>query len=470
MIKLLLPEIVIAFLGLLVIILALILPRKGEKIIQALSLIGLIFTLILAVNLFSQNGVLFKGVYIVDAYAGFFKLLFLTGAILVVLSSISYIKNFAGRISEFYGFLLFTILGMMIMVGAGDLLTLYIALELMTISFYILVAYVLNRETSQEAGLKYLVLGALSSGILLFGISLVYALTGTTVLSEIGSRLTLEPALISAVILILAGFGFKIALVPFHMWTPDIYEGAPINVTAFLAVASKAAGLAAMVRVFMLSFNIEFFDWQLLLALLAALTMIIGNLVALVQSNIKRLLAYSSIAQAGYLAVGLVAANEYGLKGILFYSMVYVFANLGAFAVAIQVENDTGSNEIEDFGELGKRSPFLAAVMTVCLLSLAGIPPLAGFVGKFYLFSGAVEAGYVWLAFIGLLMSMISVYYYLTVVKVMYIGKNEKEAAPAIEPSARLALWICLLLTILLGIYPYPLTLLTKNAVSLFLG
>ncbi|SHG96610.1 NADH dehydrogenase subunit N [Thermosyntropha lipolytica DSM 11003] len=470
MLSLLLPEIITASLGVLVILLAVILPGKGEKTVQTLTVAGLVAVLFLAVKIGVDKEVLFNGIYIIDAYAGFFKILFLTGAILVILSSANYVKNFSGRISEFYGFMLFAVLGMMIMAGAGDLLTLYIALELMTISFYILVAYVLNRETSKEAGLKYLILGALSSGILLFGISLVYALTGTTVLSEIGSRLTLEPALISAVILILAGFGFKIALIPFHMWTPDIYEGAPINVTAFLAVASKAAGLAAMVRVFISSFQLGFFDWQLILALLAALTMIIGNLVALVQSNIKRLLAYSSIAQAGYLAVGLVAANEYGLKGILFYSMVYVFANLGAFAVAVQVENDTGSNEIKDFGELGKRSPFLAAVMTVCLLSLAGIPPLAGFVGKFYLFSGAVEAGYVWLAFIGLLMSMISVYYYLNVVKVMYIGKSPKETFPAIEPSARLALWICLLLTVFLGIYPYPLTLWTGNAVKLFLG
>lgn len=470
MVRLLMPEILIASLGILVIILALILPRKGERAVQALTLAGIICTLLLAVGLFGQHETLFKGIYMVDAYAGFFKLLFLTAALLVILSSINYVKNFTGRISEFYAFLLFTILGMMVMAGAGELLTLYIALELMTISFYILVAYVLNRETSQEAGIKYLILGALSSGILLFGISLVYALSGTTVLGEIGSRLSLEPALISGIILILAGFGFKVALIPFHMWTPDIYEGAPINITSFLAVASKAAGLAAMVRVFMLSFNIGFFDWQLILGILAALTMIIGNLVALVQTNIKRLLAYSSIAQAGYMAVGLVAANEYGLKGILFYSMVYVFANLGAFAVATQVENDSNSNEIKAFGQLGKRSPFLAAVMTVCLLSLAGIPPLAGFVGKFYLFSGAVEADYVWLAFIGLLMSMISVYYYLNVVKVMYIGQAEKETALAIEPAARLALWLCVLLTLFLGIYPYPLTLLTRSAVNIFLG
>lgn len=470
MIKLLLPEITIASLGVSVIILALLLPRKGEKAVQALSIAGLIFTLFLVTGMWEKEDVLFNGIYIIDAYAGFFKMLFLTAALLVILSSTNYIRNFAGRISEFYGFLLFTILGMMVMAGAGDLLTLYIALELMTISFYILVAYVLNRETSQEAGIKYLILGALSSGILLFGISLVYALSGTTVLSEIVSRLSLEPALISGIILILAGFGFKIALIPFHMWTPDIYEGAPINITSFLAVASKAAGLAAMVRVFMMSFNIGFFDWQFVLAVLAALTMIIGNLIAIVQSNIKRLLAYSSIAQAGYMAVGLVAANEYGLKGILFYSMVYVFANLGAFAVATQVENDTGSNEIEAFGQLGKRSPFLAAVMTVCLLSLAGIPPLAGFVGKFYLFSGAVEAGYVGLAFIGLLMSMISVYYYLTVVKVMYIGRSEKESSLSIEPAAKLALWICVLLTVFLGIYPYPLTLLTRSAVNIFIG
>ncbi|WP_366508879.1 NADH-quinone oxidoreductase subunit N [Thermosyntropha sp.] len=467
---LLMPEIIIALLGILVVILTLILPNKGQEAAKFVTTAGIIGVLVWIFSNFNREASLFNNIYLIDPYASFFKMLFLTASLLVILSSFKYVKKFGRRTSEFYAFLLFTILGMMIMVSAGDLLTLYIALELMTISFYILVAYVLNRETSQEAAIKYLILGALSSGILLFGISMIYALSGTTVISEIALCLREEPALISAVVLLLAGFGFKIALVPFHMWTPDIYEGAPINVTSFLAVASKAAGLAAMVRFFMISLDLFWFDWHLLLAILAAATMIIGNLIALVQTNIKRLLAYSSIAQAGYLAVGLVAANDYGLKGVLFYSMVYVFANLGAFAVATQIENDMESNEIEAFGQLGKRSPFLAAVMTVCLLSLAGIPPLAGFAGKFYLFSGAVEGGYVWLAFIGLLMSMISVYYYLKVVKVMYIGKAEKNAPLAIEFPARIALWICVLLTLLFGIYPVPLTVLTRNAVSLFLG
>jgi NADH-quinone oxidoreductase subunit N len=254
------------------------------------------------------------------------------------------------------------------------------------------------------------------------------------------------------------------------MWAPDIYQGAPTPVTAYLAVASKAAGFAALVRVFMVAFPNTEVNWHLALACLAALTIVVGNLIALSQKNVKRLLAYSSIAQAGYIVVGLVAGNNYGIKGVLFYALIYVFSNVGAFAVTTLVEVESGSTEIEAFNGLAHRAPMLAAVLTVCLLSLAGIPPMAGFAGKFYLFSGAIQSGYLWLAFVGLIMSMVSVYYYLNVAKAMYIGISEKEGHFKVPAAARLALWICLAGTLFAGLYPGPLSNLTQVAVAFLLN
>lgn len=461
-------EILIAVLGLVLLIMGLILPRKGRHWVGPVAIGSLLIILICGAYLFTSQQSLFNGVYQIDPFGSFFKLLFLIAAILVMLSAGRYIERFRERAAEFYSFMVFALLGMVVMASAGELVTLYIGLELMTVSFYILTAYLLNDQLSGEAGLKYLILGAISSAILLFGISLVYAVAGTTVIGAIAANLSLQPALIAGIILMMAGFGFKIAVVPFHMWAPDIYQGAPIPVTAYLAVGSKAAAFAAMVRVFMLAFPTPGFDWGVLLAVLAAITMIIGNLIALVQTDIKRLLAYSSIAQAGYILVGLAAYNVYGLKGVLFYAMLYVFSNLGAFAVATAVEVETGSTGITAFNGLARRSPMLAAIMTVCLLSLAGIPPLAGFVGKFYLFSGAIQAGFLWLAFIGLIMSMVSVYYYLMVARAMYIGETDNLNPIRTGTASSIALWTCLLGTLLIGLYPAPLSNWAQIAIHLF--
>ncbi len=467
-ITLLSTEILIAVLGLLGIVLALTLPEKGKTVIGTFIVIALVAILVNAIYAYGWETPLFNGVYVIDNFGSFFKILFIAAAILVMLSAKGYIDKVGNRSAEFYAFMVLALLGMIIMACANELMTLYIGLELMTVSFYILTAYLLNDELSAEAGLKYLILGAISSAVLLFGMSLVYAVSGTTIISEIAANLRLEPVLITGIILLIAGFGFKISLIPFHMWAPDIYQGAPTPVTAFLAVASKAAGFAALFRVFVIGLPIAQFNWGFIMALLAALTIIAGNLIALKQTNIKRLLAYSSIAQAGYILVGLIAFNSYGLKGVLFYALLYVFSNLGAFAVATSVELVYGNTEIEAFNGLGKRSPVMAAIMMVCLLSLAGIPPLAGFVGKFYLFAGAIQAGYLWLAFIGLIMSMVSVYYYLNVAKAMYIGEAEDDSPIKIGVSAQLALWVCLAGTILIGVYPAPLTKLVQSALSLF--
>jgi len=470
--SLLLTETLVALLGLLVLVLGLVLPARGKTVVNRFALLGMIVILVYAISAFSKDASLFNGVYQIDMFGSYFKLLFLSAGILVMLMAGKYISRFEEKSSEFYGLMILATLGMMLMSSAGEFITLYVGLELMTISFYILTAYLLNDKLSAEAGLKYLILGALSSAILLFGISLVYALTGTTVFTEIAIRLSMQPAVIAGVVMIIAGFAFKVSVVPFHMWTPDIYQGAPIPITAYLSVASKAAGFAALLRVFMLAVNaagLVFVNWSLLFAVLAALTIIIGNLIALSQKDVKRLLAYSSIAQAGYILVGVVAANSYGLKGVLFYAMIYVFANTGAFAVATAVEVDTGKTSIEAFAGLSKRSPMLAAIMTICMLSLAGIPPMAGFAGKFYLFAGAIQNGYLWLAIIGLIMSMVSVYYYLGVSKAMYIGENENESLVLIGGGSTIALWVCVLATIFFGCYPGPLSELAGYAIQLFL-
>lgn len=467
--SLLLPEILTAVVGLLVLTMGLLKAARAQRLVGPISLFALLVILVLVIQHFSEAQVYFQGVYQADPYASFFKALFLLAAVLVMLSSSKYLERLGSKRSEFYALMIFATLGMMVMAAAGDLITIYIGLELMTISFYILTAYLLNDEASTEAGLKYLILGAISSAVLLFGMSLVYALSGTTVMSEITGKISAEPALIAGIVFMIAGFAFKIAAVPFHMWAPDIYQGAPIPVTTYLAVGSKAAGFAALLRVFMIAFPLSQFNWPLVLAILAALTMVAGNLIALAQTDVKRMLAYSSIAQAGYILAGLAAVNTYGLKGVLFYAMLYVFSNTGAFAVATAVEVDTGSTDRAAFAALSKRSPMLAAVMTVCLLSLAGIPPLAGFAGKFYLFSGAIQAGYLWLAFIGLIMSMVSVYYYLLVAKSMYIGESDNEAVLDVKAPARIALWICLLATILIGLYPAPLSNLAQTAIQIFI-
>ncbi|MFZ5639924.1 MAG: NADH-quinone oxidoreductase subunit N, partial [Bacillota bacterium] len=345
-------------------------------------------------------------------------------------------------------------------------------LELMTISFYILTGYKRQDAKSVEAGVKYLILGAMSSAILLYGMSLIYGITGTTVITEVAQKLSggaMSPALILGIVFLVAGFGFKISAVPFQMWSPDVYEGAPTPVTAYLAVGSKAAAFATLVRVFVIAFPGYAVQWTTLFAVLAAVTIVIGNLVAIPQTNIKRMLAYSSIAQAGYIMTGVVAANELGVKGVAFYGMLYVFATIGAFTVVMNFSASTGSDEIKDYGGLAQRSPLMAAVLTVCLLSMAGIPPLAGFAGKFYLFSAIVK-DYLWLVILGLIMSMASVYYYLSVVKTMYMNDPVDNTPITVQNGAKFTLLASMLITVYLGIYPEQLSQLANVAAkALFL-
>lgn len=462
-------EIMTVLLALVVVVIGLLVPKNSRYGLGHLVSFGLAGILAMTFTMYGTNQLTLGNMFIVDDYALFFKQLFLVAAILVSMASVQYVKKMEHYYSEFYALLVFATLGMMILASAGDLITLYLGLELMTITFYILTGFKREDHKSAEAGMKYLILGAMSSGVLLYGLSLVYGFTGTTVISEIAAKLagnSGEPAVVVGLVFLVAGFGFKISSVPFQMWSPDVYEGAPTPVTAYLAVGSKAAAFAILLRVFLIAFPESAPQWKALFAVLAAITIIIGNLVAIPQTNIKRMLAYSSIAQAGYIMTGLVAANELGTKGVAFYGFIYVFATIGAFAVVMNFGAQTGSDEIKDYSGLAQRSPLMAAVLTVSLLSMAGIPPMAGFAGKFYLFSSIIEQGYLWLALIGFIMSMASVYYYLSVAKVMYMGEPADDTPIKVNAGSKFTLIACMLCTIYLGVHPTELAELANKAAA----
>lgn len=476
---LLTPEIIMAVLSLGLLVIGLLIPPGERKGMFPLTVFALLGTLAYTFYdfFYGERAAFLQGMYMHDQFAGYFKILFLMGALLVVLSSKGYVHLFPAHRGEFYPLIMATTLGMMLMAGASDLITMYVGLELMTITFFVLVAYRTNDGKASESAIKYLVLASASSAILLYGISLIYGLTGSTQMFMVAQALgtDISPATVLATIFLLAGFGFKISLIPFHLWAPDIYEGAPTPITAYLAVGSKAAGFAALIRFYLLMMYSQTFaqTGQTLLLVLAAITMIVGNLTAIPQTNIKRMLAYSSIAQAGYMLIGVIAVSTPsvstfvgGIKAVLFYSMIYVFANMGAFAVATHVEEAQGSSDIKDFAGLSKRSPLAAVVMTASVLSLAGIPPLAGFVGKFYLFSAVMDQGYVWIAYIGFVMSMISVYYYLGVVKAMFRTEGEGLPDIPVHGASKFTMVFTFITTLALGIYPTPLAQMAIAAAS----
>lgn len=466
------PEIAMAVLTLILLAVGLLIPAGARKGMQPLTVFGLLGILgyTLYDFFYGKMQPAFQGMYFHDQFADFFKLLFLTAALLIVLFSGDYILRFSAHRGEFYALLVASTLGMMILAGGADLLTLYVGLELMTIPFYIMVNYQLKNGRSQEAGIKYLILGGASSAILLYGISFIYGLTGSTQFNQVAVGLgnNLNPSIVLATVFLLAGFGFKISLVPFHMWAPDIYEAAPTPVTAFLAMASKAAAFAAFIRVYLVMLESQTFAQTgvALLLILAALTMIIGNLMAIPQTNVKRMMAFSSVAQAGYLLVGVIAESLAGVKGVLFYAMIYVFANAGAFAVIAHVGQAQASDEIKEYAGLARRSPLAAVVMAASVLSMAGIPPLAGFVGKFYLFFAVMSTGYQWIAYVGFIMSMVSVYYYMSVVKVMYLEDGEELPNIPVYGAAKFAMLFAMLITLFLGVYPTPLAQMAITAAN----
>lgn len=431
-------------------------PRRFTTMIAAVALLlagGMLWTLR------RENTSFLGGTFVLDPVAIYFKGLFLLTALLTVLGAAGWARRYPEVDLDFHALLLFETAALMLMVSAGELISLYLALEASVVTFFALAGLIPGRPASLEATLKYVLVAGVSAALLLYGMSFLYGFTGTTNLEEIGLRLdptAWSPLLLVTGLLMLAGFGFKLAVTPFHFWAPDVYEAAPTPVVAFLAVASKAAAVAVTVRVFATAFSPVASLWTLAFLVVSAATVIFGNLAAIPQTNVKRLLAYSSVAQSGYLLLGLAALSRAGLTGTFFYTALYTVSNLTAFFVLQAWEDTSGRTDLASFGGLARRAPFLAAAMLVALLSLGGIPPLAGFIGKFTLFVAVIEAGQIPLVLIAVTMSVVSVYYYLNVARVMYV----EEASPAVPNDARvapttlLAIGLSLAGTILLGVYP----------------
>jgi NADH-quinone oxidoreductase subunit N len=471
------PELSLCGIALAVVLLDLVIENK--KVLAGISVAALAIPIAFIVALWGEQQSTFGGMLVVDEFSLFFKFLLVGIAALVIISSVDYVRKFARFQGEYLALVLFSAAGLMLMAGTGELISIYVALELSSLSLYALVAF-LKDPKSSEAGLKYMILGAISSAVLLFGMAFVFGLTGTTHLDQIvdkvsalvsGGQIWDSPALLLGMVFLVAGFGFKIASVPFQMWVPDVYEGAPTPITAYLSVASKAAGFAVILRVFYTAFGIPVLseNWSMLFAVLGAISMTIGNVVAISQSNIKRMLGYSSIAHAGYLMVGLATVSTLGRSGILFFLASYALANLGAFIAIIAISNKTGSDEINDFSGMARRSPALALVLAFCLISLIGIPPTGGFIAKFYIFNAAIQQDLLWLVIIAVLNSVISAYYYLRVVKVMYLGDPaSQEAVPSSIPL-RAALVITSFGVLLLGIYPWVVLRIAETAAAMLI-
>lgn len=430
--------------------------RRNVGMAAALGfLVVLIVSLLVTLPLVS-NSLIFGGMLRHDLMAFIFRVLFLFSGMVVALISLD--SPSIGKQGEYYVVLVAAVLGMNLMAASADLIMLYLAVETTSIALYALAGFLREDTKSAESGLKYFLFGAFTSTIMLYGFSLLYGFTGQTNLYAIGEALGSLPstAVLFALFMILVGLGFKISAVPFHFWAPDVYEGAPTPITAFLSVASKAAGFAVLIRVLMAAFPEQATVWVQVIAALSAVTMTVGNVIALTQRNIKRLLAYSSIAQAGYILMGLAAFSGEGTAATLFYLGMYTLTNLAAFGAIVMVARISGSDEIADFSGLSRRAPGLALVLLVAFLSLGGIPPLAGFFGKFYLFTAALNQGLVWLAVVGFINALISLYYYLVVLKVIYLNAPKDEASYPVSRPAAVALWLCALGVIVVGVLISP--------------
>jgi len=461
------PELTMVAIALIILLLDLLVRRK--EILAAVSIGGVA---LVAAMLINGHGTTFSGMFISDGYSSFFKIIFFINVILSVLISVRYIAIEKVNYGEYYSLIMFSTSGMMLMASAGDLIVLYLGLELMALSTYVLAGFIRHNIKSNEAALKYLLLGAFSSGFLLYGISLIYGLTRTTNLTDIAifistTGLTGNPALLLSVMFFVVAFGFKIAAVPFHMWAPDVYEGAPTSITAFMSVGPKAAGFAVLGRVFMLAFASVSVDWSTILIPVSILTMALGNIVALSQTNIKRMLAYSSIAHAGYALLGIIAANNEGLASMMNYMMIYAFMNIGAFAVIIMLRTEGFRGEdITDYEGLSRTHPMASALMLIFMFSLTGIPPTAGFIGKLYLFMSAIHAGYTWLVVIAVIFSAISAFFYLRIVMYMYMREPKEAVALTTTKTVGIALGITVVAVLAIGVFPSFLIEFAREAIA----
>ncbi len=426
-----------------------------------IGVVGLLVTAVASIALWNTTETGFAGTIVLDRYAIFFNVLFCIAAGMTLLLSMDYLGTIELHSGEYYSIILFATAGMFLMAAANDLIVMFLGLETMSIAAYVLAGIWRRDLRSSEAAMKYFLLGAFATGFLLFGIAFLFGAFETThlsaIASAIGSSTDLQRTLgVGGMALLMVGFAFKVAAVPFHAWAPDVYEGSPTSVTAFMAVGVKAAAFAAFVRIFMHAFAALAVDWTAALWILSVATMTVGNFAALRQTNVKRMLAYSSIAHAGYLLVGMVAATPAAGAAILYYLLAYAFMNTGAFAIVIALGTRGEPNEsLDDYDGVGLSHPLLGFCMTVFMLSLAGIPALAGFTGKFYLFSAAIQQGYVWLAIVGVLNSVVSMYYYGGVLMRMFMAEGSKEIqGTAHRPFLATTIVAAAAATIFLGIFP----------------
>ena len=473
---LMLPELTIIGTAFLLILTDLFLHEHRKSVLGGITIAGILLAMGFTVGLMPQAGEMLGGRFAVDSVTWWFKLLFLLASLITVAISIDLLD---GRIEakqmalnsrgEYYAIMLFSLVGAMFLASARDLVALYVSLELATIPLYVLTAW--KRDSlSSESGLKYVILGALASAFLLYGLSLMFGLTGEMNLEAIGRAISPSPAFWLAAAMVTAGISFKLTLFPFHMWAAEVYQGAPAPVTAYLSVASKAAGLALMVQIFYRMMGHQLVVWAWPLAILAALTMTVGNLAAIVQHNIKRFMAFSAISQAGYLILGFLGNANEGIPSMLYYMLVYILTNLAVFAVIVWYSNQTGREEIKDYRGIARVNPLIALSMMIALFSLAGIPPLSGFVGKFFLFSIASKAGFHWLVAVAAVNSTISLYYYLRIIRQMYIEPvGEETRALSISPALAVTLAITTIATGAIGIIPTVYETVSAQTISWFL-
>ena len=470
------PQIVLAVFGFLLLLLEAFLPKDKKGILPHLAWIGIALSFFFSVNLFGSKFSAFNGMALADNFALFFSFIFLISSFLVVLLSISFLKREEQVRGDYYALVLFATLGMMLMASSFDLIVIFLGLEIVSVSLYILSGFRKKDPKSNEASMKFFLMGSFATSFLIFGIALIYGNFGTTNLEKI---LFLAPfsgvfAGVSELLLyagigfLIVGFGFKIASVPFHMWMPDVFEGAPTPIAGFISAGPKAAGFAALLRIFLLAFSSIKPDWTLIFWILAVLSMTTGNLLALWQTNLKRLLAYSSIAHAGYILIAFVSGSNSAISGVLFYLSAYILMNLGAFAVIISMgsKEKEGTDLYKEYAGAGVKNPFLGVFMAIFMLSLAGFPPFAGFFAKFYIFSSAIKSGYLGLVIIAVINSLISVYYYLRVIVYMFMRPSEEEVKPVSIPFS---LGLVILLTgigiLALGILPQRLLELAYSSI-----
>jgi len=486
--RLMAPELFLFAWALVVMTFDLTTKRVRGDAVGYLTMIGIAITG--GILAFTDQGPGFGNMFYNDPMAIFFKMIFLGAAFMAVGSSFGITRQkIVNHRGEFFGLMLLSTVGMMFLASSNELLTIWIGLELTTIPLFVLAAFFKDNKLSVEAGLKYFIVGAFSSAIMLYGLSFLYGLTGTTDLLQLKLNLAtthltfrnIGVILIAAIVMLIAGIGFKLGLPPFHQWVPDVYEGAPTPVAAFLSIGSKAAGLAAFAKVFVNglaafhSVDMSPNDWGKLAGIIAIAALILGNTVAIRQTNIKRMLGYSSIAQAGYIMIGMVTQSALGLSAMAFYVFAYMFANMGAFAIVAAFEDKTGSCEIKSYAGLAKTSPLVAICMTIFLLSLAGIPPLAGFLAKYFVFAAAIKqapiGGNEWLYWVvgaGLITAVFSLYYYANVIKQMYFSKEESPYRLGLQAPAMLVVMIGLAGVLVFGLYSEPILRFAGDVPAIF--